>query len=93
MNKDDATELLPCPFCGGEAVERSDYSMSPRYVYCWTCRASSGHYEKKDRALMFAAWNRRWSLERAEAVMRKAQGQGTLNDAFSVLEDYFDEQR
>ena len=81
---DALPDLLPCPFCGGEAVEGNDYSMSLIYVYCWTCRTSSRYYEKKDRALMFAAWNRRLSLERAYSAMRKAQGQGTLNDTLKT---------
>lgn len=56
MNKDKTIDalpdLLPCPFCGGEAVEGNDYSMSPRYVYCCTCRAGSGHYEKKGNYIL-----------------------------------------
>ena len=49
-------ELLPCPFCGGEAEFRSGSSTTP-YIRCRECggRTKSSH----DKVKLIAAWNRR----------------------------------
>lgn len=50
-------DLLPCPFCGGEAK----ISRSGRYslfcAYCVDCDTNGGHYFTEEDAI--AAWNRR----------------------------------
>ena len=60
------TELLPCPFCGGEASigrrdycfeDSNEYAMSAHYVECSTCYVRTIEYKSKDGAA--DAWNRR----------------------------------
>lgn len=50
------TELLSCPFCGGEAELRRGSSTTP-YIRCKKCggRTKSSY----DSAKLIAAWNRR----------------------------------
>lgn len=55
-----ATELKPCPFCGGEAKIR-DFStpdLEPEIgVFCTNCRGQTFVYETEAEAI--EAWNRR----------------------------------
>jgi Lar family restriction alleviation protein len=60
------SELLPCPFCGGEQVIKARYigygslglgSHDEYRVVCQECRASSDEYRSEAEAI--AAWNRR----------------------------------
>lgn len=48
-------ELLPCPFCGGEAKIRTFFSG--RFVRCDCCYASADVQDTKSKAI--AAWNTR----------------------------------
>lgn len=51
-------ELLPCPFCGGEAESQSIPSFrNSHFVRCKICLSSVRGYDTKDNAI--AAWNRR----------------------------------
>lgn len=55
-------ELLPCPFCGGEAeileaIVEFIYKEIGIYAICKKCRASTQYYKTKEEAL--TAWNRR----------------------------------
>lgn len=51
------TELMPCPFCGGEALERGDPNARlARWVNCKTCNADMVG-KTLDEAI--AKWNRR----------------------------------
>jgi len=53
-----AERLLPCPFCGSDAVMGEGQSDEwPWQVSCNGCGASSDHYVEEEHAL--AAWNRR----------------------------------
>lgn len=56
MTDNRTTELMPCPFCGGEAYTVND---GGRYwtVECHDCAAHTGLYATKDFAI--AAWNAR----------------------------------
>ena len=47
------TELLPCPFCGGEADLHHDAMI---HVECLGCTASAYAF---DQSAAIAAWNRR----------------------------------
>ena len=50
-------ELLPCPFCGGEAKNQSTGYGDYR-VYCGKCECSTVRWSSsKEKAI--AAWNRR----------------------------------
>jgi len=49
-------ELLPCPFCGGEAHLVQPHDNSRPYVMCITSYCTS---PKMDDAKAIAAWNRR----------------------------------
>lgn len=59
-------ELLPCPFCGGEAKDIHGYTMSeeetefiiPFYkVFCKKCQNRTSEFYDLEEAI--AAWNRR----------------------------------
>lgn len=51
-------ELLPCPFCGGEAESQFIPSFrNSHFVRCKICLSSVRGYDTKDKAI--AAWNRR----------------------------------
>jgi len=45
------TNLLPCPFCGGEA----DYGYDLCIISCKACGASTDFHDTTDEAI--AAWN------------------------------------
>ena len=54
------SELLPCPFCGGEAVFHDSLRPPETYpcrVYCDNCWAEVGGYSTEAEAI--AAWNAR----------------------------------
>lgn len=51
-------ELLPCPFCGGDAeIESIPSFRNSNFVRCKICLSSIRGYDTKDKAV--AAWNRR----------------------------------
>lgn len=53
----DTPDLLPCPFCGGEAkIFRID-GHALFCAYCVDCDTNGGHYFTEEDAI--AAWNRR----------------------------------
>ncbi len=54
-------ELLPCPFCGGEA-ERADLEDEDNFggsvIQCKKCQASSAvHFDRKEH--LYSSWNER----------------------------------
>jgi Lar family restriction alleviation protein len=58
-------ELLPCPFCGGEArigVEKYWYPKVSRRAICEKCYSSTGWYDTEEQAIN--AWNTRTPKER-----------------------------
>lgn len=89
MNKDKTIDalpdLLPCPFCDGKA--KYEITITERTVQCTCCSAAI--VRDKNTILPEHVWNRRPTLERAEAAMRKAQEENFLKDAWWVLEEYF----
>ena len=57
---DNQIELLPCPFCGGEAIltsRETNYFATRFFVICDNCHASSKWCQNKEEAA--EAWNRR----------------------------------
>lgn len=52
--------LLPCPFCGGEAEMsiNDDYTGSV-FIACKICGISTDTYHPSDKSDAIAAWNRR----------------------------------
>lgn len=50
------SELLPCPFCGGEA-ELTGFKAPEFWVWCPSCKASTDAHTCKGGAI--AAWNTR----------------------------------
>jgi Lar family restriction alleviation protein len=55
-----APTLLPCPFCGGEAIRRNTNHLV-FYVDCLKCGAGTGR-ERCDMDSI-SAWNRRYVVE------------------------------
>ena len=58
----DELKILPCPFCGGEAIKSAeDYfaleNACKSYVWCKKCGTTSGLQFSHEIAV--AAWNRR----------------------------------
>ena len=49
-------EILPCPFCGGEAILMGGGGYDAT-VKCLECRTLSGTFDEKEDAI--SAWNRR----------------------------------
>ena len=63
------SELLPCPFCGGEPklVVTDGYCQEGAHAVC--CLVCSAEQERDDIPTAIAAWNRRAALaEHREAV-------------------------
>lgn len=52
----DPSDLLPCPFCGGEAEWRDGSSTKP-YIRCKECGMRTGGSSACDK--LKTAWNRR----------------------------------
>ena len=65
------TELLPCPFCGGEAELANPYGIG-WYVRCKRPGCAMMGYDNETEAEAIAAWN-----SRAEQTCRNADDHKT----------------
>ena len=54
------SELLPCPFCGGEA-ELTGFDAPEYWVWCPSCKASTDAHTCKGGAI--EAWNTRYDQQ------------------------------
>ena len=77
----EARDLLPCPFCGGEAAAYVEHSkFPPGYYYgveCDKCDARTGEFDHKEEAI--AAWNRR-------ALPPEMRAAGEMKRALAAIE-------
>lgn len=71
-------ELLPCPFCGGEAIFRQGEMERLFWVECSRCEIGTKYYQYRNEYDANLAWNRRALLadrftpEEIETVRRIA---------------------
>ena len=73
----DELKPLPCPFCGGEEVERRLVSMASERFYrieCRKCFATTGL--KNTTAQADAAWNRRPQPDNTPLTLEELRGMG-----------------
>ena len=94
MTDNRTTELLPCPFCGGEAeVIEADYGMFPTgyAVYCRTCCTKIGVTGRLGESY---EWTPIYDIE-SEAVgawnARAERGTLTADDIRDLIERHSDE--
>lgn len=61
MNSTEKSKLLPCPYCGGEAVFESESECGTDfdYVVCTGCRARSDGYISGMASCAVEEWNAR----------------------------------
>jgi Zn/Cd-binding protein ZinT len=78
------SELLPCPFCGNEAI-LEDYMVGGDHVECVKCYAKSMTGEL-DRAI--EAWNKR-DTSQYDAKCKEAYNNG-LKRAAEIIKDQGD---
>lgn len=70
MGGDCMSELLPCPFCGGEAETLTAESMNGGYLFgimCNDCRSRGDVYDNEAEAI--AAWNTRAEMNYEDALI------------------------
>lgn len=58
---DDNRQVLPCPFCGGEAVIIANYTGNEGYVECPHCHIGTQVYEYRELQDAIDTWNSRIS--------------------------------
>lgn len=88
-------ELLPCPFCGGEA-HTHDFSWhasqfaghifaNPYWqVICSECRAAIGDFDTRDEAI--EAWNTRSEIPRLTCELEETESYSNALEVIHVLE-------
>lgn len=75
----DPEVLLPCPFCGGEAILLKDHKKLGLYVACTECAVCT-ITGKRDEAT--AAWNRR-------ALTSSRSGETGWRELHTIIVDLF----
>ncbi len=78
---DTVSELLPCPFCGGEARRFTIGSEEPAnaggdVIACTRCQASS-HVEFGRKENLVSRWNTRTSTQPAPAKGKSRKRRGS----------------
>jgi Lar family restriction alleviation protein len=66
-------ELLPCPFCGGEADIEYDSSWQTYAATCGDCGAQAEYAKEREdnyNAKAAGNWNRRYALQKNEHYRR-----------------------
>jgi Lar family restriction alleviation protein len=77
------SELLPCPFCGGEVEILTAESMNGGYLFgimCNDCRSRGDVYDTEAEAI--AAWN-----SRAERTFIAALGYKPIDDGENIIRE------
>lgn len=82
------SELLPCPFCGGEA-ELTGFDAPEFWVWCPNCKASTDAHTGKQSAV--AAWNTRADdYRQAAAYWQRMYELGVSEQTCKVESTYTD---
>ena len=95
------SELLPCPFCGGEAevevaVKRNECRYYEREdpdeyrIVCTRCGACNSDRSFKDKAGQIKAWNNRELTAREAKAVKALEWFASLSDKVSIDRDDHD---
>ena len=72
-----AIELLPCPFCGGEATTEHDATVEENHAY--GCRRCGLWFDTFNSDDAITAWNRRTDLSQAAVAAALETAKDALN--------------
>lgn len=83
----ERAELLPCPFCGGEAHFDSD-DDGWNWIECGDCRVATNHRTSAMddcRPLLAEAWNRRAGLQSPPVALLAKKHTGMMVDYMGLI--------
>jgi Lar family restriction alleviation protein len=88
-------ELLPCPFCGGEAITnyKRFYGLKPIIRFGVSCQGDCGIFldeRAKSEAEAIAAWNRRTPSGVASVAQDR---DGVLDEVVTAIEEIMNDYR
>ena len=82
------SELLPCPFCGGEAETLTAESMNDGYLFCIMCNDCCSRGDVYDNeAEAIEAWNKRVKRY-PESLAQRMIADGYEYELFELRNDY-----